>query len=105
MWKSAQAADTELAWQQLTAWQRTYELLAYHEDKLRVCRNELTYAWPPERSPAATAFVEYIDGLLISIQRAKYDAAANHGALSGVLSSLSATKADMAKLKAEWDKH
>jgi hypothetical protein len=105
MWSSSLAADTEMAWQQVAAWQHTYDLLVHHEGRLKACRDELTYAWPPGRSPAATAFVEYIDGLLGSIRRAKEDAVANHRALAGVLTSLSATKADMAKLKAEWDKH
>ena len=105
MWNSAQAADTQMAWQQVTAWQRTYDLLLHHEGRLKACRDELTYAWPPDRSPAATAFVEYIDGLLISIGRAKQDAVENHRALALVLTSLSATKSDMAKLKAEWDQH
>jgi hypothetical protein len=104
MWTSAQAADTGMAWQQVTAWQRTHDLLLHHEDRLRKCRDELTLAWPPSRSPAATAFVEYIDGLLKSIGRAKNEAVENHKALTGILTSLSATKADMAKLKAEWDR-
>jgi hypothetical protein len=105
MWNSAQAADTQMAWQQVAAWQRTYDLLLHHEGRLKACRDELTYAWPPDRSPAATAFVEYIDGLLISIGRAKQDAVENHRALALVLTSLSATKSDMAKLKAEWEQH
>ena len=28
MWNSAQAADTQMAWQQVNAWQRTYDLLS-----------------------------------------------------------------------------
>jgi hypothetical protein len=105
MWSSAQAADTETAWQQVSAWQRTYDLLLHHELRLEACRDELTFAWPPDRSPAATAFVEYIDGLLASIRRAKDEAVENHKALAGVLASLAATRADMDRLKAEWDKH
>lgn len=104
MWTSAQAADTETAWQQVSAWQRTYDLLLHHELRLEACRDELTFAWPPDRSPAATAFVEYIDGMLASIRRAKDQAAENHKALAGILASLAATRADMEKLKAEWDK-
>lgn len=103
MWNSAQAADTQMAWNQVLAWQQTFELLLHHEGRLKACRDQLTYAWPPERSPAATAFVEYINGLLVAIGRAKEDAVENHRALAGVLTSLSATKSDMAKLKAEWD--
>ena len=105
MWNSAQAADTQQAWQQVSAWYRTSELLSRHMDVLRLCRNELTSAWPPGRSPAATAFVEYVDGLLVQMGQARDDAARNHRALAGVLASLAATKADMGKLKAEWDRY
>jgi hypothetical protein len=105
MWSSAVAADTPEAWQQVMAWQRTYELLVHHAGRLKACRDELTYVWPSERSPAATAFIEYIDVLLVQIGRAQKDAVENRGALAGVLTSMSVAKADIAKLKAEWDKH
>lgn len=103
MWSSAQAADTQMAWQQAAAWQRTYDLLYHQESRLRACRDELTAAWPPDRSPAAQGFVAYLDNLLSSISAAKENALANRSGLVGVLSSLSSAKVDMAKLAARWD--
>ena len=35
MWNSAQAADTQMAWQQVQAWQRTHDLLLHHEGRLQ----------------------------------------------------------------------
>ncbi len=57
MWVSAQAADTQMAWEQVGAWSRTHELLLFHESRLKTLQLELSAAWPPERSPAAYAFV------------------------------------------------
>jgi len=103
MWESAQEADTAIAWRQVTGWQTTYELLDQHQLQLRLCRDELQAAWPSERSPAAAAFVEYMDALLASMDQAKTDAIANRDALTHVLNGLSAAKRDVGELKAKWD--
>jgi hypothetical protein len=105
MWTSAAAADTNMAWQQVSAWQRTYELLTYYATQLRIARNELTAVWPAEPGTAAASFVAYLDGLLLSIGNATEDAVANRQALTHVLSSLSTAKADMATLKTKWDEY
>jgi hypothetical protein len=105
MWASAQAADTQTAWQQVNAWRRTHDLLLHHAGRLKASADELSYAWPPGRSPAAQAFIEYITQLRETILMASVEAATNYTAIAGVLTSLSAAKADMAKLKQEWDSH
>jgi hypothetical protein len=103
MWASAQAADTQTAWQQVNAWRQTRDLLLHHAGRLKACADELRYTWPPERSRAAQAFVLYIVELHAAIMAASTGAATNHLALAEVLTSLSAAKADMAKLKQDWD--
>jgi hypothetical protein len=105
MWTSAVAADTNMAWQQVTAWQRTYELLTHQATQLRMARSELTAAWPAEPGTAAAAFVAYLDEVLLSITRAAEDAVANRQALAHVLTSLSTAKADMTTLKGKWDRN
>lgn len=104
MWISAQAADTQMAWEQVGAWARTHELLLHHELRLRALQGELSAVWPPERSPAATAFVEHMNGLLIRVAQARSDAAKNRDALKLLLESLASAKKDIAPLKAKWDK-
>jgi hypothetical protein len=101
----AQAADTQMAWEQVRAWQRTYELLDAQQKQLQASRDELTAAWPPGRSTAAQSFAAYLDGVLQNIADAKLSAIANRSALASVLLSLSATKAELAPVKAEWDRH
>lgn len=103
MWASAQAADTQTAWQQVNAWRRTHDLLLHHAGRLKACADELSYAWPPSRSPAAQAFIAHITTLREAILRASADAATNYTAIAGVLTSLSAAKADMSRLMQEWD--
>jgi hypothetical protein len=103
MWLSAQAADTQMAWEHVTAWGRTHDLLEYHESRLRAARDALTAAWPPQRSPAATAFAEHIDGLLLMIGQSKSTAVENRTALAGVLASLRDTKNDIYQMVAEWE--
>ena len=105
MWASAQAADTQTAWQQVNAWRRTHDLLIHHAGRLKACADELSYAWPPGRSPAAQAFVAYITELRAAIEKASVDAATNYTAIAGVLTSLSAAKADMSRLMQAWDSY
>lgn len=105
MWASAQAADTQTAWQQVNAWRRTHDLLIHHAGRLKACADELSYAWPPGRSPAAQAFVAYITELRAAIEKASIDAATNYTAIAGVLTSLSAAKADMSRLMQAWDSY
>ena len=105
MWISAQAADTQMAWDQVAAWVRTQELLLHHELRLRALRNELTALWPPSRSSAANAFIQYMDGLLVALENARASAGRNREGLKLLLESLGAAKKDMADLKAKWDKN
>jgi hypothetical protein len=105
MWASAQAADTQTAWQQVNAWRRTHDLLLHHASRLKACADELAYAWPPGKSPAAQAFVAYIDQLRTAILQASMDAATNYTAIAGVLTSLSSAKTDLGKMKEEWHSH
>jgi hypothetical protein len=105
MWASAQAADTQTAWQQVNAWRRTHDLLLHHAGRLKACADELSYAWPPGRSPAAQAFVAYITELRTAIDKASVGAATNYTAIAGVLTSLSSAKADMAQLMQAWDSY
>ena len=44
------------------------KLLAYYQSELKRRRDELVTKWPPERSPAAQVFVQYIDDMLKSMQ-------------------------------------
>jgi hypothetical protein len=105
MYAVAKVGEDPESWQQVTAWWDTLELLNFHEEQLRMARDELAEMWPPERSPAATAFITYVDRLLDQLNVAQNDAAANHRALALLLLSLNHAKADMAALNAQFAEH
>jgi hypothetical protein len=94
-----------MAWEQVGAWSRTYDLLMYHESRLKTLQLELSAAWPPDRSPAAAAFADYIDGLLARVVQARHDAGQNRKALQLLLEGLASAKKDMAPLKSRWDQY
>ncbi|WP_203905218.1 hypothetical protein [Virgisporangium aliadipatigenens] len=97
-------ADPE-SWQQVTAWYKTLELLNFHEEQLRMARDELAERWPPDKSPAAAAFVAYMDRLIDQLNKAEDDAATNHRALGLLLQSLAHLKTDMAALNAKYEEY
>src|SRR6266508_3645183 len=69
--------DDDLSWSQASTWQKTSELISYYQSELQQRRNELAAKWPPERSPAAQVFVQYVDDLLTSMQQTTLQANEN----------------------------
>lgn len=93
------------AWAQVTAWRRTYELLAYHRLAVQRGRDELAAAWPPERGTASAVFLDYLDGLLASMDATSHQAVANAEALTGVLTALDTAKRDVGALYERWRRY
>jgi hypothetical protein len=89
-------------WDQVSALQRTYELLSDHGARLKVYRDELVAKWPLEENPAAAAYVASLDQLTSSIQTTADAAARNHAALSGVIGSIVIAKSQVKKIHDEY---
>jgi hypothetical protein len=94
--------DLSVAWGQAHAWQETHDLVAQHRVMLERARVSLASAWPPERSPAAALFFEFMDSLIASMGEMQDVAVTNQGALSGVLSSLEQTRTTVDELHEQW---
>src|SRR4051794_36701659 len=92
-------------WDQVSALQRTYELLSDHGSRLKVYRDELVSKWPLAENPAAAAYVATLDQLTSSIQTTADAAAKNHEALSGVIGSIVIAKARVKKIHDEYVKN
>jgi hypothetical protein len=105
LWATLRGEDSGEAWAQVTAWRRTYELLAYHRLAVRRRRDELAAAWPPERTGAAAVFLDYLDGLLASMEATGRQAVANAEALTGVLVALAAAKKEIGELFDRWQRY
>lgn len=96
------AEDHADAWRQVAAWHRTADLLLYHADTLTGLRERVAAAWPPERSPAAAAYVDHLDGLVASVAGTRAAALANGAALAGILSTLEDARTRVEAVNREW---
>src|SRR2546423_15483053 len=66
------------AWGQARAWHNAADTTASYLDALRRLRANLVAVWPPDRSPAAKAYVERLDSLIASVDDVR-DATAGSG--------------------------
>jgi hypothetical protein len=102
MWMTLQNQDTTPHWQLVDGWRKSYELTLQHMSAVRSYRENLSTAWPPERSPAAAAYIGRLDELLGHLQET-YDAAiANHSALSSATLSISSSRTDLEQVVTEY---
>jgi hypothetical protein len=96
------AEDHADAWHQVSAWHRTADLLLYHADTLARLRDRVAHAWPPERSPASSAYLDYLDGLIASVTDTREAALTNGTALAGILSTLEDARTRVEAVNREW---
>jgi len=97
--------DDDLSWSQASTWQKTSELISYYQSELQQRRNELAAKWPPERSPAAQVFVQYVDDLLTSMQQTSLQAYTNSGAVAGITAALAEAKRKITTLNTTWQEN
>jgi hypothetical protein len=98
MWSTIESQETTPHWEMLTGWRRSFELILQHMAQVRNYRENLTSAWPPEKSQASAAYVVELDALLANLQQT-YDAAvANHTAFSTATLSLSSARSELKQI-------
>src|SRR2546423_2252933 len=90
------------AWGQARAWHNAADTTAGYLDALRRLRANLVAVWPPDRSPAAKAYVERLDSLIASVDDVRDATAGTGEALAGVLSSLEGARPQMDQWREEW---
>ncbi len=102
MWLAIGNQETTRHWELLTGWKKSYELTLQHMAAVKRYRENLAAAWPPEKSPAAAAYVAQLDRLITNLQQT-YDAAvANYTAFSGATSALASARRDLEKVVQEY---
>ncbi|GGL08588.1 hypothetical protein GCM10012284_49000 [Mangrovihabitans endophyticus] len=83
-------------------WKKTADLTIRHINQVKNYRENLATAWPPEKSPAAAAYVERLDSLIDNLQDT-YDAAvANYDTLKTAMTAIAASRADLKSLHDEY---
>jgi hypothetical protein len=102
MWLAMSNQQTDNHWTLLSGWRKSYELTLQHMSAVRSYRENLAAAWPPQKSPAAQAYLDRLDVLLEHLQQT-YDAAvANHSAFSSATLALSAARRDLEPVANEY---
>jgi hypothetical protein len=102
MWLAVANQDTTPHWQLLSGWRKSYELTLQHMAQVKNYRENLATAWPPEKSPAAAAYIARLDVLIDYLQQT-YDAAvANHSAFSNATSAISSARTKLEKVVNEY---
>jgi hypothetical protein len=79
LWQMVESAVRELpqSHAQVGAWDRAHQALDEHGTRLQGYRNDLAAQWPPEQNPAAAAYLQHLDNLLLAVDQTAKASAAN----------------------------
>jgi hypothetical protein len=94
--------NDDLSWAQASTWQKTSELLDYYQVELKQKRDELAARWPPERSPAAKVFIDFVDGMLRSMEQTSAEAYETSRGVAGITGALAEAKNTIDDLHRRW---
>ena len=102
IWDMVKHEDGELSWRQVKAWWIMRELCDHHAKRLRVAAEDLAKRWPPERSPAASVFIQKLQSMAAVFTRAAEAATQNSMALRILTTSLWDTRSRVKALRETW---
>jgi hypothetical protein len=101
IWEMVRGEDGRINGQQVQAWNRMLTLCNHQADRLLKAAARLAERWPPQRSQAAAAFVEYVSRMGNSMQEAATAAGRNMTALEHLSNGLGTARAEVATLLAQ----
>ena len=87
---------------QVDAWRRFRDLTDEHARRIAAYREQVVAAWPPEKSPAAAAYVEHLDRLVTAMTQASGNAGQTAAGLDGVRGSLVVARGQVETVYREW---
>lgn len=102
MWTLLEQQRTENHWRQVSAWRKTYELTSAHMSRLLAYRDRLAAVWPPEKSPAAAAYLSRLDQLIAHVRQTYEVATANYTTLAATIGALDTARSKMKKIHDEY---
>ncbi len=102
MQKLIQNPNVEKHWELLTGWRRSADLVNEHRAQVQSYRDNLAAVWPPEKSPAAAAYLARLDDLIANLTETYEAAVANHTAFSTATLSISLAQKDMDEIYREY---
>jgi hypothetical protein len=84
--------DNPEAWRQVAALGDMADTIKDQKNRLLIAREALTEAWPPDKNPAAQAFVDQIDILVRNMDTQRATAEKNAAALGNIVDALRQAK-------------
>jgi hypothetical protein len=103
MWAALEREEvTDSHHQVQSGWQATYNTIANHLERVKDYKTKLTAAWPPEKSPAAAAYVERLDALIDHLQDTYNAATTNHDAFKNAMLAVSSRRDELKRLYEEY---
>src|SRR5919202_1397059 len=102
LWEMLQAETDATSNAQTSGWLRIGDALDAYRRHLERWRDELMQRWPPERSPAAQAFVTRLNEMIASASAMAESAVTNGTALARISFSLMRAKETVGKLDEQW---
>jgi hypothetical protein len=104
LWEMVAADDAADAHLHLATLRRQQTALEAQRDRLRVLRDQLADAWPPEKSEAATAFVDMLNGMIGAMASTAQGAAEVRGSLAHIVDVVQESRSKLAPLVEEYNK-
>jgi hypothetical protein len=87
---------------QVDAWRRFRDLTDDQARRIAAYREQVVTAWPPDKSPAAAAFIAHLDRLVAAMQEASGQAGQTAAGLDGVRNSLIVARGQVETVYREW---
>ncbi|MET7426572.1 hypothetical protein [Dactylosporangium sp. NPDC005555] len=104
LWEMLAADDAANAHLHLATLRRQQTALETHRDRLRTLRDHLTEAWPPQKSEAATAFVDKLNDMIDAMTGAARGAGEVRTGLAHIVDVIQESRSKMAALVADYEK-
>ena len=102
MWAMLRDQQTDNQWTQVSGWRKVSELTSTHLWRLGEYRDRLAEVWPPEKSPAAAAYLARLNYLIDSVRQTYDAAAANYTTLAGTTVAIETARRELKRIYDEY---
>ncbi|MEV0560036.1 hypothetical protein [Dactylosporangium sp. NPDC050588] len=102
LWEMVAADDEDDAHLHLATLRRQQTALETQRDRLRILRDQLAEGWPPEKSEAASAFVQRLNDMIRAMSLTAVGAAEVRSRVALVVDALGQARAELAPLVEEY---
>ncbi|MEV4511843.1 hypothetical protein AB0K00_23095 [Dactylosporangium sp. NPDC049525] len=104
LWQMVAADSPANTYLHLTTLRRQQAALETQRDRLRTLRDQLAEAWPPEKSEAATAFIQRVNDMIRAMSETANGAAEVRSRVTLIAEALDQARAELAPLVEQYQR-